>query len=463
MDARDKLGLDGGESIDVTDVAEERRCLRRWIDIRPGEGALIAWAGLYVFVLMTCYYVLRPLRDAMGVEGGIENLQWLFTATLVVMIALNPLYAAVVRGLPSRSAIPLVYLFFIANLAVFAGLMLWLEGDQKVWLGRAFFVWLSVFNLFVVSVFWTLMVDVFDSGQAKRLFGVLSAAATLGATLGSTIAATLSRALSAGFLMAVAAALLLVAVLCVATIIRLARDMPRRTRALESEAIGGGLLSGLSHVAKSPYLLNIAIYILLYAVTSTFLYFQQAAIAKAYFPDSASRTGFFASVDLAVNLLTLVVQLFLTSRILKTFGTAKAAAFLPLLTLVGFAIFAASPTIGVLVGFQVLRRVGNFGLAKPTREVFFTVLPREDKYKAKSVVDTVVYRLGDQVGSWSYAGLAMFGLGTVGVAVAALPLAALWAVNGYWLGTRHEAMAARRSESASGRVGGAAAIPQADG
>ncbi len=426
-------------------VAAERgaaaRGLRGVVEIRPGEGALIAWAGLYIFVLMTSYYVLRPIRDAMGVEGGIENLPWLFTATLVAMIALNPLYAALVRGLPSRSLIPVVYLFFIANLGLFGAAAHVANPEQLVWVGRAFFIWLSVFNLFVVSVFWTLMVDLFDPGQAKRLFGFLSAAATLGATLGSTIAATLAKALSTAGMMTVAAALLLVAVGCVARIVRLARDMPSRTADLERETIGGGLWAGLTRVARSPYLVNIGLYILFYTVTSTFLYFQQAEIAKSAFADRGARTAFFASVDLAVNVLTLFVQVFLTSGILQRFGVAKAAAALPLLTLAGFAVLAVAPTIAAIVVFQVLRRVGNFGLAKPTRELMFTVLPREDKYKAKNVVDTVVYRLGDQVGSWSYALLAAFGLGVAGVALAALPVAAAWLVNGYWLGARQEAMA----------------------
>ncbi|WP_020178414.1 hypothetical protein [Methylopila sp. M107] len=424
-------------------AAEPRSGLRRFVDVRAGEGALIGWASLYIFALMTAYYVLRPLRDTMGVEGGIENLPWLFTATLVVMIALNPLYAALVKGLPSRRLIPVVYLFFIVNLGLFGAASHLAGPEQLVWVGRAFFVWLSVFNLFVVSVFWTLMVDVFDSGAAKRLFGFLSAAATLGATLGSTIAATLAGALNASMLMLVAGALLLVAVVAVARIIRLARDIPSRSHPdLEKKAIGGGLWAGLIHVARSPYLLNIGLYILFFAVLSTFLYFQQAEIAKTAFADRASRVSFFASVDLAVNVLTLFVQLFLTSWILRVFGTAKAAAFLPLLTLLGFAIFALAPTITALVAFQVARRVGNFGLAKPTREVLFTVVSREDKYKAKNVLDTVVYRLGDQVGSWSYAALA--GLGPVGLAVAALPIAALWLVNGYWLGARHEKLAAAR-------------------
>lgn len=424
----------------VENAGDSGRGWRRLVDIRPGEGALIAWASLYVFSLMTAYYVLRPLRDAFGVESGIENLPWLFTATLVAMIALNPLYAALVKRLVSRRVVTVVYLFFLTTLAGFGFASHVVDSEGIIWVGRAFFVWLSVFNLFVVSIFWTLMVDIFDSGGAKRLFGFLSAAATLGATLGSTIAATLAKILSADLLMACAGALLVVAIVCVWRIVNLARDVPSRSHPdIAREAIGGGLLAGLGHVARSPYLLNIGVYILLFAVTSTFLYFQQAEIAKTYFADRGARTAFFAQVDLAVNLLTLAVQLLLTGRMLKHLGTPVCAALLPAMTLVGFAILAWSPTIGALVVFQVARRVGNFGLAKPTREVLFTVVSREDKYKAKNVLDTVVYRLGDQVGAWSYAVLG--GLGIVGLSLAALPIAAVWLGVGWWLGTRQEAKA----------------------
>ena len=406
---------------------------------------------------MTSYYVLRPIRDAMGVEGGVENLPWLFTGTLVAMLALNPLFGLLVRRLSAQVFIPLVYLFFILNLLVFGFLLAATEGVAHLWVGRAFFIWTSVFNLFVVSVFWMLMVDIVDTGQSKRLFGILSAAASLGAILGSSLAGFLATGWSHSLLMVGAAALLGGAILCVTRIFGLVRSLKGEDAVmLERERIGGGVWAGLIHVARSPYLLNIGLYILLYAITSTFLYFQQSAVAQSAFSSSGERRAFFAQIDLAVNVLTLLMQIFLTGRILRGLGIAASAAFLPLLTVVGYGIFAAIPTITVLVAFQVLRRVGNFGLSRPTREVLFTVVSREDKYKAKSVVDTVVYRLGDQVGSWSYA--LVSGLGTVGVSLVGLALAIGWAVNGLWLGRRAEALAeeqaAPRQEAAARPAGG---------
>ena len=396
---------------------------------------------------MTSYYVLRPIRDTVGIQGGnTDNLPWLFTGTLVAMIALNPLFGWLVRRLPARIFIPLVYLFFISNLLILGFLLSATTGEAHLWVGYAFFIWLSVFNLFVVSVFWMLMVDIVDTGQSKRLFGILSAAASVGAISGSSLAAFIGKGWSHTTLMTGAALLLGVAILCVMRILALVPSLKGGEDALmlERESIGGSIWSGLQRVAQSPYLLGIGLYILLYAVTSTFLYFQQSEIAAKAFASSGERRAFFAQVDLAVNVLTLIVQLFLTGRILRGLGIAAAAAFLPLLTVLGYGILAAYPVIGILVAFQVIRRVGNFGLSRPTREVLFTVVSREDKYKAKSVVDTVVYRLGDQVGSWSYA--LVGGLGMAGVSLVGLGVAVVWTANAVWLGRRAERLASERAE-----------------
>jgi AAA family ATP:ADP antiporter len=406
-------------------------------EVRPQERRALGWSLLYVFAVLSAYYVLRPIRDEMGVQGGVENLPWLFTGTLLGMIALNPLFAALVKRLPRVRFISLSYRFFAANLLLFAALFALASPEQSLWLGRAFFIWLSVFNLFVVSVFWALMVDVFDSEQGKRLFGFIAAGATLGAIAGSAITVSLVRELGATTLFFASILLLELAVFAV-------RRLSPKRQAAEEAPIGGSVLAGISHTLRSPYLLNVCLFLLLFTVSSTFLYFQQATIARDYFADRASRTAFFAQVDLLVNVLTLAVQLFFTARILRRFGVALTLGILPLFTLVGFAALAAAPVVAVLVAFQVLRRAANFSLARPTRELLYTVLPREDKYKAKSFIDTVVYRAGDQVGSWSYLLLSAMGLGIAGVAVVAVPLSALWLLNSLWLGRRQARMASSR-------------------
>jgi len=256
-----------------------------------------------------------------------------------------------------------------------------------------------------------LMVDVFDSEQSKRLFGFIAAGATLGGIVGSSITASLAKDVPAIYLLLVSAALLEFAVLGVRRLSRLSDALRQRPTARGEDApIGGSLFSGLTHAFKSPYLVNVSVYILLFAITSTFLYFQQAEIARQSFADRGARTAFFARVDLWVNILTLGAQLFLTGRVLRMIGVGLTLATLPALSILGFGTLAMVPTIAVLVIYQMLRRAGNFAFARPTREVLFTVVPREDKYKAKSFIDTVIYRAGDQVGAWSYAALGFLGL-----------------------------------------------------
>jgi AAA family ATP:ADP antiporter len=384
------------------------RLLRRVVDVREGEVAAVVWSCAYFFFVLSSYYVLRPIRDEMGVAGGAKNLAWLFTATLVGMLLVHPLFTALVARLPRRRFVPLIYRFFILNLIVFFVLFRIGDAAPAVWIGRVFFVWTSVFNLFVVSVFWSLMTDLYRPSQSQRLFGLVAVGGTLGAVLGASITSGLSQFLSAASLLLVSALLLEIAAWSARALDgeeeKVARaaavDEPASARAPE-KLIGGGVLEGTRDVARSPYLLGIAGLMLLFTFTSTFLYFQQADIIGTV-KDPQARTQLFANIDLAVNVLTLVAQVFLTGRVLRWLGVGVALAFLPVLTLVGYGILATAPAVAVLVVFQVLRRAGNFAIQRPAREVLYTVLPRTEKYKAKNFNDTFVYRLGDQIGAWSY-------------------------------------------------------------
>lgn len=429
----------GGFSNSADGVAY--RLLRRVIDVRPQEVRALAWSWLYIFSVLSSYYIIRPIRDEMGVAGGIENLPWLFTGTLIGMIAVNPPFAALVTKLPRARFISLTYRFFMANLLLFCLMLMLATAEQNIWIGRIFFIWSSVFNLFVVSVFWALMVDVFDSEQAKRLFGFITAGATLGGILGSGLTATLAQQLGSTYLLLGSVLLLEIAVLGVRRLSRLSEALHHRPIALGEETpIGGEVLSGITHSFKSPYLLNVSLYVLLFTITSTFLYFQQATIVKESFADRAARTAFFARVDLLVNVLTLGTQIFLTGSILRLLGVALTLTLLPALSVLGFFTLGLAPTMAIIVIFQVLRRAGNFAVARPAREVLFTVVPREDKYKAKSFIDTVIYRAGDQIGAWSYGLLSFLGLGMAGIAFVAVPISVAWLLNGFWLGRKQEAM-----------------------
>jgi len=386
--------------------------------------------------VFSAYYVIRPIRDEAGVAGGVENLSWLFTGTLVAMVAANPPFAALVARLPRIRFIGITYRFFILNLLVFFALLRTSTGEANVWVGRAFFIWTSVFNLFVVSVFWSFMADLFRAEQGRRLFGIIAVGATLGGIAGSAITSQLVGLLGTAPLLLVSAATLEAALACVRALVR-GSTAAQPAAAERERPIGGSALAGIRSVARSPYLLAICGYMLLYTVTSTLLYFQQAEIVPAALGDDrAARTAYLARIDLAVNVATVIFQLALTGRILRRIGVAAALAVLPAVTAVGFLGLAAAPGLSVLAAFQVLRRTANYAIARPSREVLYTVLAREDKYKAKHLIDTFVYRAGDQVGAWSYAGARGLGLAVSGLAVTAVPLSVIWGAIAIWLGRR---------------------------
>jgi AAA family ATP:ADP antiporter len=418
------------------------RFLNKIIDVRPSEVPALAWSWLYIFSLLSSYYIMRPIRDQMGVAGGVNNLQWLFTGTLIGMLVLNLPFSWLVQTFPREKFIAISYRFFAANILLFALALYAATPEQTIWVGRIFFIWTSIFNLFVVSIFWQMIVDVFTSEQGKRLFGFIAAGATLGAISGSAFTVSTVEHMAPAYLMIGAAVMLEVAVFCVRRLSGLSSSLSERPVAEQSEApIGGTLLSGFRDALSSVYLLNVSLFLLLYAVTSTFLYFQQAAVVSHSFESRAAQTAFFASVDLGVNVLTLAVQLFLTGRILKRFGVGTTLSLLPLFSVIGFGAVALIPTLASVVGFQLIRRAGNFAIARPTREVLFTVLPREDRYKAKSFIDTAVYRLGDQLGAWSFALLTTLGLGLTQVSVVAAAVSGCWLANSWWLGRRQEVLA----------------------
>ncbi len=418
---------------------------RRVLDLRPGEFAAVALAFAYFFCLLASYYVLRPLRDEMGIQGGVENLPWTFTATFLAMLAAVPIYGWAVSRFALRRLLPGVYVFFALNLVVFWALLA--GGVERQAVAVAFFVWVSVFNLFVVSVFWSFMADLFDTGQAKRLFGPIAAGGSLGAITGPAITIAVVGGVGPERLPLVSAALLLGAVACIGALVAWGARHGSGAAAEQPAPIAGSAWAGLTHTLRSPHLLAIGGYIVLFTALSTFLYFEQARIVRDALPDSAARTRFFAGVDLAVNTLTLLGQFFLTGRIMTRFGVGRSLASLPALTLAGFAALALFPLLWVVAGFQVLRRALNFFLAKPAREVLFTAVAAEDRYKAKSFLDTVVYRGGDAASGWLHAGLRALGFGTAGVALAALPLAALWLALALALGRGHERLIQQRRPS----------------
>ncbi len=419
------------------------RKLQRFARIEPGELRAVLWSFSYFFALLCSYYIVRPMRDEMGVAGGVENLQWLFTGTFLAMLAAVPLFGWVSSRFARKRFIPYVYYFFIVNLLLFFALF---ESRlDHAWIARAFFIWVSVFNLFVVSVFWSFMADIFSNAQARRLFGLIAAGGTAGAVLGPLVTTALAVPLGPARLLLISALLLAWAAWCVQRLgawqDSVGGDQPDAERAARQQPMGGSLFAGIRLVLRSPYLLGICLLMLLFTTLATFLYFQQAQIIRDSFSDPAQRTAVFAAIDLAVNSLTILIQVFLTARLVAWLGLSGTLALLPILLGAGFFVLGVAPVLGVLLVVQVVRRAGNYAVMRPAREMLYVVLGREEKYKAKNVIDTLVYRGGDLVSAWAYAGLRGLGLNLGEIALLAVPLAGLWGWVAWALGKRQGRLA----------------------
>jgi AAA family ATP:ADP antiporter len=421
--------------------------LQRAVPATARERSAALWSFAYFFALLAGYYVLRPLRDQMGIAGGVRNLPWLFTATFVSLLVAQPLYGALVARLPRVRFIPIVYHFFVANLAVF-WVLLTLD-VEKVIVARVFFVWLSVFNLFAVAVFWSFMADLFTAEQGKRLFGFIGAGGTAGALLGPVVTIWLSKPLGPVNLLIAAAVLLEAAVFCVYRIERVA-DAPIAMDP-RGQPVGGGAIAALPELIRSPYLLGVAGWVSLLSFGATIAYFAQANIVAATIHDAATQTRLFAGIDLAVGLLSLATQVFATAKFLKRFGTGISAAALPAVYVIGFAAVAIAPSLSVVVTLQVAQRWMNFAIANPARQVFFTVVGREEKYKAKNLIDVVVYRGSDALYGWVYDSLQALGLKLGAIALCALPVMAGWLMISIALGRTQERLTAKGDEEGARR------------
>jgi len=424
------------------------KAVQRWVSwVMPAtqqERAAALWSFAYFFTLLAGYYVLRPLRDQMGIAGGVKTLPWLFTATFAVLVVAQPVYGALVAKLPRARFIPIVYHFFVANLALF-----WLAltlGVAPVIVARVFFVWVSVFNLFAVAVFWSFMADLFTAEQGKRLFGFIGAGGTAGGLLGPDITIGLSAPLGAVNLLIAAAVLLELAVFCVLRLERAATAQATASGGADAgpQPVGGSAFAALPEVLRSPYLIGVGAWVSLLSFCATIIYFEQANIVSAVVHDRNTQTQLFASIDLAVNLLSLATQVFVTGQLLKRFGSGLTAGALPAVYIVGFAALFLAPTLAVVVTVQVLQRWMNFAVANPARQVFFTVLGRAEKYKAKNLIDVVVYRGSDALYGWVFDTLQALGLKLGAIALIACPVAAAWLILSAILGRAQE----RRAELA---------------
>jgi AAA family ATP:ADP antiporter len=424
--------------------------LRQLVDVQPGEVGALFWSFAYFFALLCSYYIVRPMRDEMGIAGGVEKLQWMFTGTFVSMLAVVPLFGWLAKRYPVRRFLPGVYYFFIADLLLFY--LLFESNLTHAYVARSFFIWASVYNLFIVSVFWSFMVDIFTNDQAKRLFGVIAAGGTAGALAGPALTTILVIRLGPTNMLLVSAAFLAAALWCIHRIIAWKKSAagggsteqttePDGRGRPEDQAIGGSIWGGIQQVLHSSYLAGICVLMTLFTTLATFLYFQQAQIVRDTFGNPSDRTALFAAMDFSVNALTIVTQLFFTSRIVGKLGLGWTLALVPILLVCGFLLLGLVPALSILIVVQVLRRAGNYAVMRPAREMLYVVVSKEEKYKAKNFIDTVVYRGGDAVSAWVYAGFKAIGLSSAGIALAAVPLAAVWAWTSFSLGRRQMKMA----------------------
>ncbi|KXV34794.1 ADP/ATP translocating protein [Gluconobacter thailandicus] len=407
------------------------------INARPDEIGAVLWGFTLFFLLFTSYAILRPVRDAMGIASGVRNLQWLFSATFVTILVAVPIYGWLNAHVARVRFIDWVYGFFAINMLGFAAfLTVW---PASSWIARAFFVWLSVFNLFVMSVAWSLMADLFDTGQAKRLFGFIAGGVSIGGIAGPVFAALMVSILSIPGLLVVSALLLYGAVLAKSQLMtwRSARD-PIQEDDERQRPVLGNPFSGFTLVVRSPYLLCLAAFVLLLTTATTFLYFEQARLVVTMFPARSAQVRIFSIIDGCVQTLSLICQMFVTGRFARYFGLKGLLTAVPLMIVAGFLALAVWPTFAVIATVMGVRRVGEYAFIRPGREMLFARMPVNLKYRAKNFLDTVVYRAGDVVSGWASAAITTFSQSSVVVSLVGALLAIIWAAFGYVLGEQED-------------------------
>jgi len=425
-----------------------QQLVQRIVTARDDEVAPTLWATAYGFAIMFGYYILRPVRDEIS-SADRGNLQVLWTAVFLVMLVVVPLYSWTTARFSRGVFVPLANRFFIANLVAFYAALTVLPVGARPWIDRVFYVWVSVFALFVVTVFWGFMADCFRNEQGRRLFGFIAVGSSLGGIAGSFTTASLAEVVPRFSLLLLACIPLEAASWCATVLHRRFGGSGDQSQA-GNLPVGGSAWSGIKVIARSPYLIGIATFILLMTFSSSVLYFQQAYVVGAAVADRAARTALFARIDFWSNVLTILIQSYVAARVIRWFGVGVTLAILPVLTFAGFVTLGVYPTLAAIVVVQVLYRSFRYGFAKPAREILFTVVSREEKYKSKAFLDAAVYRGGDLASAWIYDGLLALGLAVGSIALVAAPVAAVWTLVAIRLGRRQDAQAAAAAPVAAG-------------
>jgi ATP:ADP antiporter, AAA family len=417
--------------------------LRRLVVLQPGEAPALLASFATLLCMWASYTMLRPVRDALGITSGLDKIPYLFWGVFVVMLALQPVYGWLTSRFPRSVFLPWVYAFFAANLIAF---YVWFRlQEDHTWIARTYFVWVSVFNLFVVAAFWSLMADVFNREQAGRLFGFIWAGASTGGLIGPAIDNRFAVPFGAINLLPFSAGLLLVSLVFMRQVIRWQRRAAAAPTAgaaaapRAEDALGGGVWAAFTQVVRSPYLLGIAAFVMLMTWVNTFLYLEQQAFVARVFHNADQRAAFFGGIDFWVQAASLAIQLLLFGRLFKWFGLRLVLAAVPAMMIGGYALFAVLPGFMLLVVVYAVRRVADYALTRPCRDALFTVVSREEKYKAKSLIDTFVYRGGDALSGSLYKELTgSFGAGPAAIGWLGAAISAVWTVLALALGKAQE-------------------------
>lgn len=406
--------------------------------IKPNEIRATLLSFSFVFLLMTAYFILRPVRDAMSSDWTDTELSWLWTSTFFFSFLAVSLYGEIISRIKFNYVVPGVYVFFSISFFAFNFLSLILIDPDII--NKIFYVWLSVFSLFHVSIFWSFISNIFSKEQAPRLFGFIASGASIGAILGPSVPILFANQVGTMNLLIIAGIILLIPVPLISWLEKIQFSELKNHKVNLDETkntIKKDFLSGFSSLIKNPYLISISLFILFYVVMNTFIYFELRKLLIDF--DRDARTQIWASIDLIVNVLAIVTAIFLTGRITTRFGMPTTLALIPVLMVLGWLVVAISPILLFLIGLQIIRRAGNYAITKPGREMLFTLVDNEARYKVKPVIDIVVYRGGDMLTAWFYTFLtATLGLGLSGVSIIAAAVASLWALTGLYLGKRYK-------------------------
>ena len=415
--------------------------LAQTLGIRREELAAVAWSFTYFFCLLAAYYMLRSVRETMAIVSGVRNIPWLFAGTFTIMLLATPVFGWIASRFARKTFLPWVYYFFIANILIFFAVFGYAQTNElsQVWVARAFFVWISVFNLFVVSVFWSFMADIYTKEQCRRLFGVISAGGSTGAILGPLFTSIVAVQIGFKNLLPLSALLLLFAVYCVYRLRRWAsvHETGAQKEAVDSnKALGGSSLAGIRFVFTSPFFGAIASALLLANFLGGAIYYYMAELVSQTFTDTDRQTQIFARLDAMTSFLSFVGQLLVVRLSVKKLGVGWTLSILPIVSVIGFTLVAFNPVFAVLAGLQVVRRSIGFGLTKPTNDMLYAVVSPEERYKAKNFIDTTVYRGADVVTGFSVRFLGSLG-GLSGLALLCVPLAIIWSSLAFWIGRQY--------------------------